>query len=388
MPAPAQADLGRRRAKNRDGRSVPVMNDVARLSGVSQQTVSRVANGATNVSEATRSRVLEAMHQLGYYPNLAARTLVTSRSHNIGVIGIESALYGPASILLSTERAADAAGYRISVAHLRSLSKAAIEEACRRFADQSTEGILLIEPVHAASKFFLSLGMPVVALGRSTHGIPSVTHHNVSDARQVVQHLLSLGHHTVFHIAGPENWTAANDRVKGWRTALEDAGRPVPQYSRGDWMPRSGYELGLALADNRDVTAIFVANDQMAVGVLHALAAAGRVVPDDVSVAGFDDIPEAEFLAPALTTIRLDFELAASTGLSMLIDIIEGRQPAALHRKIEGVLIARSSTAKCRTGSLDQLAADITRHHDRRAQHSPIRATAPRQRGFTPVKER
>ena len=331
------------------------MSDVASLIGVSQQTVSRVANGATYVSEATRSRVLEAMRQLGYYPNSAARALVTSRSHNIGVIGMESALFGPATLLLGIERAADAAGYRVSVTHLRDLSKDTIEEACRRFADQSADGIILIEPVHSASKFFLSLGMPVVALGRSsTRGIPSVANDNAGEARKIVEYLLTLGHDTVWHIAGPANWSAANERIKGWQAALEAAGRPIPEYARGDWTPRSGYELGLRLADNREVSAIFVANDQMAVGVLNALVATGRRVPNEVSVAGFDDIPEAEFLVPPLTTVRQDLQLVASTALTMLVEMMDGRQPPTRHKKVASLMMIRASTAHRRRMVLDE----------------------------------
>ena len=337
------------------------MSDVAKLIGVSQQTVSRVANGANYVSEATRSRVLQAMQQLGYYPNSAARALVTSRSHNIGVIGIESTLYGPATLLLGIEGAADLAGYRVTVTHLRDLSRAAIEEACRRYADQSTDGIIMIEPVHSASKIFLSLGMPVVALGRSsTRGIPSVSNDNAGDAHKVVQYLLSLGHDTVWHIAGPANWSAANDRIKGWRTALEQAGRPIPQHLRGDWTPRSGYELGLQLANRRELSAIFVANDQMAVGVLNALAASGRRVPGEVSVAGFDDSPEAEFLLPPLTTMRQDFELVANTALSMLVDIIDGRPLSKRHVAVPGSLMIRNSTAHGQTAvALDEHADQV-----------------------------
>ena len=266
---------GRRRAPDRGAR-LPVMTDVALLSGVSQQTVSRVVNGLANVSAATRTRVLEAMEQLGYHPNSAARALATSRTKNIGVIGAETALFGPASNLLGIERAADAAGYSVSVTYLRDLSRAATEKAGVRFADQSVDGIILMEPVHSASRSSLSQRMPVVTLGRSAHrGLPSVTHDNVAGARMAVEHLLELGHKTVWHLAGPMSWTAAADRMYGWRVALEDHGLPVPEFCAGDWTPRSGFELGLGLASHDEMTAVFVANDQMALGVLRPLRCRG-----------------------------------------------------------------------------------------------------------------
>jgi DNA-binding LacI/PurR family transcriptional regulator len=326
------------------------MSDVAKLTGVSPQTVSRVVNGAPYVSEITRRRVLEAMQELGYHPNSAARSLAQSRSHNIGIISIESLLYGPSTLLRFIEGAADAAGYSISVVHLRDLSKRGTEDACRRFADQSADGVILIEPVHAASKFFQSLGVPLVALGRSsTRGIPSVSNDNAGDASNLVEYLLSLGHETVWHIAGPAGWTAADQRIKGWQAALERAGRPVPDYARGDWTPRSGYDLGLQLAKNRDVSAIFVANDHMAVGVLGALAASGRRVPEDVSVAGFDDSPEAEFLIPSLTTMRVNFDAVATTALDMLVKMIESGPLPSAHTEVASLMMVRSST--CRRGA-------------------------------------
>jgi DNA-binding LacI/PurR family transcriptional regulator len=191
------------------------MSDVAKLIGVSPQTVSRVVNGASYVSEAARRRVLEAVQELGYHPNSAARSLALSRSRKIGIISIESFLYGPSTLLRLIEGAADEAGYGISVVHLRDLSKRGTEEACRRFADQSADGVILIEPVHAATKFFLSLGVPLVALGRSrTRGIPGVSNDNAGDAPQNCR---------VPPVLGPQNGLAH------CRTRRLDGGEPKGQ---------------------------------------------------------------------------------------------------------------------------------------------------------------
>ena len=342
-----------RRLPERGPRSAPVMHDVARLAGVSQQTVSRVANGHSNVSDGTRQRVVKAMDQLGFHPNYAARALVTNRSGTIGVLGIETAQYGPAELLLGIEKAAGAAGYRVTITNVPGLSKALVEPAYRRFADQSVDGIILIQPVYSASKVFRALRKPVVALGRAaTLGVPSVGPDNAAAAGIVVDHLLGFGHATVWHVAGPEHWSPADDRIKGWRAALERAGRQVPPFERGDWTPGSGYEIGRRLADHRDVSAIFVGNDQMAVGVLRAMKLAGRRVPDDVSVVGFDDIPEAEFVSPPLTTVRQDLRSVSASAVDLLLEMVNGRRPAVRHRITESILVGRESTAPRRGHAL------------------------------------
>ncbi len=337
------------------GARVPVMKDVATLSGVSHQTVSRVVNGLSNVSDGTRARVLEAMQQLSYHPNSAARALVTNRTRSIGVIGTNTALFGPASNLLWVVRAADAAGYSVSVAHLADSSTIATERAGIRFADQSVDGIILMEPVHTAKSSFLARRMPVVVLGRHMRrGLPSVTYDNVGGARLAAEHLLDLGHETVWHVAGPLTWTAAIDRMSGWKAALQDRGRPVPEISGGDWTAKSGYNLGIELARNQNVTAIFASNDEMALGVVRALVVSGRRVPEDVSVVGFDNMPETEFVTPPLTTVRQDYELAANKALEMLVALLEGRRPSIKHVELGNDLVLRASTAPPRsTGGRD-----------------------------------
>ena len=151
-----------------------------------------------------------------------------------------------------------------------------MEEAGERFADQSVDGIILLEPVRSASSSLLSKRLPVVTLGRLTHrGLPSVANDNVTGGRIAVEHLLELGHQTVWHVAGPKTWNAAVDRIRGWRTALEARGRVITESLMGDWTPRSGFDLGLRLAGNTDVTAVFAANDQMALGVVRAMQISG-----------------------------------------------------------------------------------------------------------------
>ncbi|CAM5670180.1 LacI family DNA-binding transcriptional regulator [Kitasatospora aureofaciens] len=305
----------------------PVMADVAKLAGVSHQTVSRVLNGAPHVRPDTRDRVLAAIRELDYRPNSAARALVTRRSQTLGVVSFDSTLYGPASMLDGIERAARSAGYFVSVTSLRSLDGRSVQEAVDRLRDQGVEGVVVIAPqtssVSAVAR--LSSSVPVVAVGSGDQNrVPMVSVANRSGAEEATGHLLDLGHRTVHHVAGPANWLESRDREEGWRLALQAAGAPVPEVERGDWSARSGYQAGLRIARLPEVTAVFCANDHMALGLLRALHEAGRSVPEGISVVGFDDIPEAAYFTPPLTTVRQDFAELGRRALEMLVGELEG----------------------------------------------------------------
>jgi DNA-binding LacI/PurR family transcriptional regulator len=156
---------------------------------------------------------------------------------------------------------------------------------------------------------------------------------------------LSLGHQTVWHVAGPTDWLEARQRTAGWRRTLEEAGAEVPPPLPGDWSARSGYDAGRVLARMPDVTAIFAANDSMAVGIMRAFHEAGRPIPGAVSLVGFDDVPEAAYYSPPLTTIRQDFGEVGRRSLALLLDQIEaGSRPAQRH-VVETTLVVRDSTA-------------------------------------------
>ncbi len=299
------------------------MADVARVAGVSHQTVSRVLNGAPHVRPGTRERVLAAIRELDYRPNVAARALVTRRSQTLGVVSFGSALYGPASMLDGIEQAARSAGYFVSVASLRSLDTRSVQEAVDRLRDQGVEGIVVIAPqtpaVSAVAR--LSTAVPVVAVGAGSGSpVPTVSVDNEAGACAATQHLLDLGHATVHHIAGPPGWLETTTRQAGWRKALEAAGAPVPEAHPGDWSARAGYQAGLRLAADLAVTAVFCANDHLALGLLRALHEAGRAIPGDISVVGFDDISESAYFAPPLTTVRQDFGELGRRALELLVD--------------------------------------------------------------------
>ncbi len=329
---------------NQPGR--PLMVDVARLAGVSHQTVSRVLNDHPNVSPKTRAGVMAAIRDLGYRPNAAARTLVTGRTNTLGVISFDTTLFGPASMLYGIERAAHPA-YSVAICSLPGFDRRSLLEAVDRFIGQAVEGIIVIAPETTAVAALggLATAIPLVAVGCGTNvPLPSVTIDNVGGAAQATRHLLDLGHETVHHVAGPDSWLDAQQRVEGWRSALQAAGAPEPDLLRGDWSARSGYEAGHRLARRPDVTAVLCANDPMALGLLRALTEGGRAVPDDVSVVGFDDVAEAAFFLPPLTTVRQDFGELGRRAVHLLLDRISGAEPGEV-LPITPDLVVRASTA-------------------------------------------
>jgi DNA-binding LacI/PurR family transcriptional regulator len=323
------------------------MADVARLAGVSHQTVSRVLNEHPNVRPLTRERVLAAIRELAYRPNAAARTLVTRRTHTFGVITADTMLYGPTSMLYGFERAAHDS-YFVSVASLPALDRRSMLDAVDRFLGQGIEGIVVIATVDTA---VAALGhvppeVPLVAVGCGTRAsVTSVAIDNVAGAAAATRYLLSLGHRSVFHVAGPANCLDARERAEGWRQALRETGAAEPALLVGDWSASSGYRLGTQLADDPGLTAVFCGNDTMALGVIRALAERGLRVPEDVSIIGFDDVPEAGYYRPPLTTVRQDFGEVGRQALSTLVDRMSGAIPAGPRVRVAPELIVRASAA-------------------------------------------
>jgi DNA-binding LacI/PurR family transcriptional regulator len=300
----------------------PAMTDVARLAGVSHQTVSRVLNDHPNVREQTRLRVRAAIAELGYRPNRAARALVTGRSQLIGIVAQNSTLYGPASLLAAFEQAAAEAGFAVSVGSVGRLDRESIAGAVERHLDQRVAGLVVIAPVKSADDALedMPVGVPLVTIdGDPERSHTLVTVDQAAGARAATEHLLAAGHRTVWHISGPAEWYDAAWRIEGWRGALADAGAEVPPLVTGDWSASSGYDAGRMLARMPEVTAVFAANDHQALGLLRAFSEHGRRVPQDVSVVGFDDVPEAAFFIPPLTTVRPDFAAVAHAGLDLLL---------------------------------------------------------------------
>ena len=177
----------------------------------------------------------------------------------------------------------------------------------------------------------------------------SVAVDNAEGAERATRHLLGLGHRTVHHVAGPATWLDAQERVDGWRQALRGAGAEEPPLLAGDWSAAAGYDLGLRIAADDSVTAVFCANDPMALGLLRALSEQGRRVPEDVSVIGFDDIPESAYFLPPLTTVRQHFGELGRRALDALVGLIHGRDQAGSAEPVAPQLVIRSSTGPPRS---------------------------------------
>ncbi|MFD7023807.1 LacI family DNA-binding transcriptional regulator [Promicromonospora sukumoe] len=403
------------------------MTDVARRAGVSQKTVSRVVNSEPHVADAIRARVQAVIEEMGFRPNAAARALVTRRNRRIGMVTMGTALYGPTSILAGVDAALRGTGYHLSVARTQGGGVADLQAAIDELVAQDIAGLVLSEPIDLGHpELRLPGGLPVLTFdsptsvaeavpdgaagavpgfgsgvlsGIGSDGAPDGAPGAVSGvgpgrdaapgetggdrlvlgadeltgARSATEHLLTLGHRTVHHIAGTAGWAATARRIAGWRSALADAGAPLPDVVHGDWSPRSGYEAtrellrraaarsgyssGSAPSTAPDstatsaapgtapVTAIFAANDHMAIGAIRAVEQAGLRVPQDVSVVGFDDAPEAEFLSTPLTTVRQDFAEVTRLAVHRLVRAMEGRPPAERHRLVPTELVVRETTA-------------------------------------------
>lgn len=325
----------------------PTMADVARLAGVSTQTVSRVLNDYEFIRPGTREKVENAIASLGYRPNAAARTLATSRSRVLGVVASDYMSFGPASALWAVEQAAHDSGYGVSVVSLGESTLPDIEYALRRLADQAVDGIVMIAPQDAA----------VRATYRSVHGIPVVTLSgfdegydepimvdSVEGSRLATKHLIDLGHRRILHLSGPAGFEVSELRVRGWRLALAEADLPAPEPFVGDWTAESGYRAGIEMARDLRATAAYVAQDRMAQGLLLALHRAGRRVPQDFSVASFDDVPEAAYSIPPLTTVRQDFAALGRRAVDALLARVTGAEPPS-RAPLVPELIVRESTA-------------------------------------------
>ncbi|MGA5141497.1 LacI family DNA-binding transcriptional regulator [Streptomyces azureus] len=286
------------------------MADVARLAGVSSQTVSRVSNGFPGVTEDTRRQVLAAMRELGYRPNSAARALKRGEFRTLGVITFTLSTMGNIRTLEAIATSAAQHGYAVTLLPVAVPTQDEVNGAFSRLGELAVDAVIVIMEIHLLDAATVSLppGVQVVVADSDAGDRYTVVDTDqAGGARDAVRHLLDLGHDTVWHLAGPEGSFAAQRRANAWRDTLTAAGRVTPPLVRGDWSAESGYQAGLRLAEEPDCTAVFAANDQMALGLLRALHERGLRVPGDISVVGFDDIPESASFLPPLTTIHQDF---------------------------------------------------------------------------------
>lgn len=324
----------------------PSIRDVARLAGVSHQTVSRVLNHHPSIRPETKQRVLDVMEQLQYRPNRAARALVTHRSRTIGILSASSTQYGPASSIAAIEEAARASGYWVSTANIDSADARSIADGLAHLVAQGIEGLVVIAPQVRVFDTLaqLSIDLPYVSLqstGRDDGHALSVD--QIAGARLATRHLIELGHRNIYHLAGPQDWIEAEARMHGFLDEMGAQDVPTTAPILGDWTADFGYFAGRELLTVRDFTAIFASNDQMALGLMHAIRAAGLEVPRDVSIIGFDDIPEAAHFWPPLSTVRQDFAELGRRCVALLLGDLDPAAPD-YQGTIVPELIVRGST--------------------------------------------
>lgn len=326
----------------------PGMNDVAKLAGVSHQTVSRVLNDHPSVRPETRARVIAAIADLGYRRNSAARALVTAKSGVIGVITTGSSLFGPQRALIAIEEAAREAGYFVSMATIKRPNARNMSELLDHLVGQAVEGIVVIAPQTEVIDAVLSFATPVPVVLYSgaqsaSLGVQTVSLDQVEAGRMAVRHLAELGHTRIAHVSGPLDWTDAKERLTGWKQECKDLGLQAVPLVQSDWSAERGYEAGVHLVRSGAPTAVFAANDMIALGLIRAFTELGLRVPQDISVIGVDDMPGASNFIPPLTTIHHHFAHLGRKIIESLLTVLDGGEPAQVVLKPD--LVVRSSTA-------------------------------------------
>jgi DNA-binding LacI/PurR family transcriptional regulator len=349
-PAPVRPHEGPSEQGADRHRSVSIF-DVAKAAGVSHQTVSRVVNGSPRVKKATRERVLEVIDELGYKPNRLARALAGGVVRSVTVLTSDTTLFGASLALHGIEEAARAADFAVAISVLDGTAPLTPDDIAGRLA-RPGEPVLVIAFNAPGERAWRTLPseFPAAAVVER----PQETGHtggrleawldDRAAAAQATRYLLGLGHRTVHYMSIPSSTVRVGQRAEGWRHALVDAGRPVPEPLDGGWSPRSGYLAARSVVADPQVTAVLCGNDDLALGVLRAAREAGRDVPGDLSVMGFDDAPYAAYTHPALTTVRLDFEGLGRGAFGMLHRLLDPENAPAPPLWAEPELIVREST--------------------------------------------
>ncbi|MFC0680510.1 LacI family DNA-binding transcriptional regulator [Lysobacter korlensis] len=320
--------------------------DVAQAAGVSHQTVSRFLKGFDGIRPETRQKVTRALDELGYRPNLTARSLKSGRSHRIGALTHDISLVGPIRIAEGASAAAREAGYVLDLVSLDVHNPRAIEESLELLTQHELAGVLALASTDEMRRAFETTNFRVPAYVYSEADDAAAGHR--SDLAEngipaLIGHLAGLGHRSFAHIAGPENWSPSRNRLLAYQTAVEHQGLRSAGVLFGDWSAKSAYQAISELRELPPATAYLASNDQMALGAMLALKERGLRVPQDVSVVGIDDIPEAAYFDPPLTTLRLDFESRGRQSLNTLLARIERTEQPPLDITPAELVIRRSS---------------------------------------------
>ncbi|MWB99729.1 LacI family DNA-binding transcriptional regulator [Agromyces seonyuensis] len=343
--ADARGDDERSRGR-RDARP-PTIYDVADAAGVSHQTVSRYLRGYEGIRPATRARVEQALDDLGYRPNLTARSLKSGRSLRIGALTHEISHVGPSRNAQAASIAAREAGYVLDLIFLDAHDAEAIRSSLDLLAQQDLAGILALSSTDEMTRVFESTDFRVPTLIRTESdeigraGASELTGVGIPKA---IGHLADLGHRDFLHVAGPENWSAARNRTRAFEFEMARRGLRSSGVLAGDWSARSAFEAVAALPDPFTATAVLAANDQMALGAMLALKQRGLRIPEDVSVVGIDDIPEAAYFDPPLTTLRIDFASSGRASLQELLALIDPALATKPELPAPAELVVRASS--------------------------------------------
>lgn len=314
------------------------IKDVARIAGVSTQTVSRVLNNRSYVSARTLERVQKVIETLGYSPNVFARNLSRGRSNTIGVIGHGLVYFGPSSVLVGIERKANELGFYLTLSLIEHFDPSHIERILFDMLSMRVEGIIWAVPAitqnfHWLAEYFSKINTPVVYINKGATDSDFVSAiNNRYGGKLATEYLIKQGYQRIGIITGPNNWWEAQERLAGWQEAVLSVG-----YSNidsliveGDWSPLSG-DMGLHTLFDQDpkIDAVFISNDQMALGAFQAARRLGLNIPEDLGIVGFDDIPEAAYFYPPLTTIHQDTRELGAIAVDRMNAIIHARQTGA-----------------------------------------------------------
>ncbi len=335
------------------------IKDVAQAAGVSTQTVSRVVNKFSYVSEETRQRVEEVVEQLGYRPSTLARSLIQQRSYTLGVVTFGLKYIGPSRTLNGVADKADELGYMLLMKELDNFDINSIDDVIDSLLARQVDGIIWVAPEIGNNHSWLDerlekIPVPVLFLAMEPReGISSVATDNYQGAVMAVQHLLDCGRTKIGHISGPLSWWEADERKRGWRDTLIKAGLDASDQhcKEGNWSSASGEQAFIQLLEVfPNLDAVFVANDQMALGVLREAHRKGIRIPEQLAIIGFDNLPESAYFYPSLTTISQDLQMLGEQSVQYVVEMIQARQGnqsvIAQSRFIQPTLIVRESTKR------------------------------------------
>jgi LacI family transcriptional regulator len=309
----------------------PTIKDVARLCGVSTQTISRVLNQRPDVSPETRKHILEVINQVGYQPSALARSLIQQRSYTLGII-IAGLKYSGISLTLNgIAEQADEEGYSLLIKELPSFDITDVQPVIRSLMSHQVEAIIYAAPEcgnnwrHVQSQCPRPCPPMVFLKGTPYPDFSTISIDNYMGAYLVTRHLLDQGCSHIAHISGPLDWWEATERVKGWRSALQDAGLPPSdkQCIQGNWSSSSGEKAFQTLLEvYPEVDGVFAGNDQMALSVLYVSHKIGIKVPEKMALVGFDDLAESTYYSPSLTTIRQDLRSLGTMAVKKAIEMV------------------------------------------------------------------